>query len=102
MERGIARSFRKLRGRSLDEYRVRGTQAVAVFAERCGWPDPVPVPGRSALLKMIDMTRIGGSAATADRLLDHFRSRLSPLFFPAFAQQELTIAELRRRFPPVV
>ena len=72
-------------GRSVDELRVRGTQAVLAVAERA-----------AAGSAKTDVFVAG--AGTDEQLLERFRARDSPRISPAFAERDRTAAELRRRF----
>jgi hypothetical protein len=88
----------KLKGRSLDELRTRGAQALNAQAERRGLSALTRVPSDAAFFKLLDQERVGPSQLSAERLLEHFRARTSPSFFAAFADREETLRELRRRF----
>ena len=90
--------LKKLKGRSLDEFRVRGVQAWAAYAERRGLSAQARVPGDAAFYELLDKTQAGPVSRSAEGLLTHFRTRTSPAFFAAFAAPEETLAELRRRF----
>ena len=86
----------KLRGRSLDELRVRGAQALAARAERLGIGTRLPTD--AALARLLRPAPHGPERADAEGLLAHFR-RAPRAFFKAFDEPETTRAELRRRFP---
>ena len=92
------RKLKKLRGRSFDELRVRGAQALAAQAERRGWSSLARVPDDAALFKMLDARRMGDDTVTTESLLEHFRRRASPAFFVSFKDQDETVAVWRRRF----
>ncbi|MDQ3907415.1 MAG: hypothetical protein M3268_03630, partial [Acidobacteriota bacterium] len=47
--------LKKLRGRGLDELRVRGAQAVAAFAERRGLSAQSRLPSDEEFFKLIDL-----------------------------------------------
>lgn len=90
---------RKLRGRTLDEVRVRGAQAVAAWRERSGragrelHADPARLAERLA----------GGAPCTAEALLAGFRARgagdAAPRFFATFDDPAATVAALRAHCP---
>ena len=88
----------KLKGRSLDELRTRGAQALKAQAERHGLSALARVPSDEAFFKLLDQTRAGASKLSAEHLLEHFRTRTRPCFFAAFTNREETLGELRRRF----
>ncbi|MDQ3665640.1 MAG: heparinase II/III family protein [Acidobacteriota bacterium] len=89
-----------MKGRSLDELRVRSAQALAAYMERRGWSAQARLSPDGAMFEMLDATSIKGASVSAESLLEHFRARPSTRFFAAFANQQATIAELRRRFGP--
>jgi hypothetical protein len=98
------RKLRKLRGRNLDELRVRGAQTLAAYAERSGLASQSRVPGDAEFLAAVNTAIDNGAQtrrapATAESLLEHFRARSSPKFFAAFDDRKQTVAELRRRYP---
>ncbi|MEJ7617096.1 MAG: heparinase II/III family protein [Pyrinomonadaceae bacterium] len=91
----------KLKGRSWNELRVRGHQQFAVWAERHRWSALSRLPTESEFSQLLDPAKIGdgGDAARSpETLLEHFRARSTPRFFPAFQQKAETIAVLRERF----
>ena len=94
---GILKKLQRMRGRSFDELRVRGTQALAAYAERLGWSKLSSVPDDRAFFPLLD-ARAAGINGSADSLLKHFRTRTSPNFFPAFTDAEGTLAVLQARF----
>ena len=75
--------FQKLRSISLDELRVRSSQALAAFAERNNWSSQSKLPSDDTIRRLIDREKFGTQAR----------------FFAAFDDQEATINELRRRWP---
>lgn len=89
----------KLKGRSLEELRVRGLQEASALAERAGLSQLARVPDDAAFFRQFNPTRVGG-APSAEMLLAHFRTRTAPRFFAAFAEPAATRAELRARFAP--
>jgi hypothetical protein len=84
----------KLRQVGLDELRVRGSQAIAAFAERQNWSNNSKLISDDALLRLLN----GELKSTSD-LLIHFRERTSPKFFASFSDPQATIDDLRRRWP---
>lgn len=75
------RTRRTLRGRSVDELRVRGTQMLAAASERIG------------------VGRDGGAVfADGGLTLEQFRARSAPRLTAAFDDPTRTAAELQRRF----
>lgn len=90
--------LRKLKGRSLEELRVRSAQAFAACAERRGWSEQARVPSDEAFFELLDASQRGRMALSAEGLLEHFRTRPCR-FFAAFKNREETNAHLRRRFP---
>jgi len=92
------KKLKKLRGRSLDELRVRGSQLLAARLERTGRSSRARTPADETLfgLIVIDAARI--EHMSAEGLLSNFRARGAHNFFAAFNDREKTTAELRRRF----
>lgn len=86
----------KLRGRSLDELRVRGRQFLQTRAELHGISklDRVPSDEQFRDLLSLDLPHEG----LGEALLQHFIARNSPNFFSAFQSPESGRQELRRRF----
>ncbi len=95
----VAAKLKNLRGRSFNELRVRGAQAVAALAERRGWSSQSRLPTDEAFLKSIDAAQLGQFPISAEGLLAHFRARALPRFFAGFARPQATVDELRRRWP---
>jgi hypothetical protein len=83
---------------SLDELRVRSAQAMSAYAERSGVSGQVRLLTDAAFFKLLDGPHFKHQEASAEGLLEHFRTRTSPVFFAAFHERKETIAELRRRF----
>jgi hypothetical protein len=93
----ILDKLKKLRGRSLDELRVRGAQRLAAGAERRGWSAQARLPDDDTFFELLsgDGAARGGAAG----LLARFRGRRAAEFFAAFSDREGTIQTLRRRWP---
>ncbi|MGH9198314.1 MAG: heparinase II/III family protein, partial [Acidimicrobiia bacterium] len=91
--------IRKLKGRSVDELRVRLFQTLAALLERTGRSTQARVPSDRDMTSLLDPSIIGRHQAAAGPLLDHFRVRRSPAFFAGFDDRRATIAELERRWP---
>jgi hypothetical protein len=85
----------KLKGRSLDELRVRGAQALAARAERLGIGARLPTD--AGLARLLHPAPLGPEQTDAEGLLAHFRDA-PRAFFGAFDEPGRTRAELRRRF----
>ena len=93
------KKLRKLRGRSLDELRVRGAQLVAARAERLGLGAHARLPGDAGLARLLRAAPGGPQGADPEALLEHFR-RAPRAFFKGFDDPAATRDELRRRFAP--
>lgn len=83
-------SLEKIRKASLHELRVRAAQRVLAFSERRGWSTLVKLPSDDVF------------ANAPHDLLEHFRSRTEPSFFPSFHSPEQTAAEFISRWPTKV
>ena len=92
------RKLGKLRGRTANELRVRGSQLLQAFAERRGWSSQARIPGDAAFFGLIDSTLLASPEVSGDSLLQHFRTRTSPRFFAGLYQKQETVKELRDRF----
>jgi hypothetical protein len=97
-EQGMLRKLKKLRGRSAEELRVRGAQAISARAERAGLSSQSRVPADQAFFRLLAPSRFNSTPLTAETLLAHFRARRAPRFFAAFDNPAATRAELHRRF----
>ena len=86
----------KLRGRSLDELRVRGRQFLQTRAELHGMSklDRVPSDEQFRDLLSLELPR----EEFGEALLQHFLARDTPNFFGAFQKPEIARQELRKRF----
>ena len=90
----------KLRTTSIDELRVRGSQAFAAFAERRSWSSQTRQMPDKAFLARLDPSRFEDRRLVSPlELRDYFGTRIQPAFFAAFYDPEATVAELRRRWP---
>jgi len=85
--------IKRLKAMSLDELRVRGTQAISAWGER-QFSKRSLLPGDRELLSLLDPARFQSSAV--DDLRDHFRRHR---FFASFDEPELTVGELHSHFP---
>jgi len=92
--------LQKLRHSSLDELRVRGSQALAAFAERQGWSRGARLKSDDELLELLAVENEKCRSPLEWR--DHFRLRKDPTFFPAFDDREGTSCEFRQRWPASV
>jgi hypothetical protein len=89
--------WKSLKGRSLEELRVRGAQKLAAAGERAGFSSQARTPSDEAFFKLLGR-EASGSIRSAEDLLRHFRTRNRPRFFSAFDNREELVEELRRRF----
>lgn len=95
----LRKKLGKLKGRSLDELRLRGGQFLAASAERYGLSTGARLSTDAEFFRMLEPLRGADAAITsAETLLAHFRTRTRPHFFAAFDHPEVTRAELKRRF----
>jgi len=100
MKKGLGK-LKKLRGRGLGEWRVRGAQLLAAKAGRYGLSALVREPSDQEFFGLLDaaaLKEIGEARLGAEKLLGHFRARRTPQFFAAFTDRQQTVAHLRRRF----
>jgi len=90
----VKSKLQKLRESSLDELRVRGLQALSAFAERRGLSSSARLMSDAAFWRLLEP-----GFASASELLNHFRERSEPKFFPAFDDPNSTVDEFRLRWP---
>jgi len=83
----------KLRGRGIQELRVRGVQALRSFAER-NFASLTALPDDQTLGKLLE-----SRVKSTDALLDHFRLRDDGTFFVSAKRKKETIDELSLRWP---
>ena len=91
--------LKRLRGRTVQEFTVRGKQFLNAQAERTGISHLTRVPSDKEFQQLFTSdARL--SARSPESLLEHFRTRTTPHFFPAFSDSAATSATLRERFSP--
>jgi Heparinase II/III-like protein/Heparinase II/III N-terminus len=93
----ILKKLKKLRGRSLEELRVRGWQEASALAEQAGVSNLTRLPEDGPFFQLFEDGRIP-RPLSEESLLEHFRVRTSPHFFAAFDSPASTREELRTRF----
>jgi uncharacterized heparinase superfamily protein len=92
--------LKKLRHTSFSELRVRGSQALAAFAERRLWTQRTRLISDDAFLRILDVREFSGDGPRL--ALDwhsYLQSRKGPPFLPSFSEPERTLSELRLRWP---
>src|SRR6266545_2104044 len=92
-------NWKKIKELRFEELRVRGAQKLTALAERRGWSSLTKLPADAELLAMLDRESIGRELWSAQELLEHFRSRSAPKFFPGVDKQNATVEQLRARWP---
>ena len=88
--------LKKLKGRSLAEFKERGRQGLNIFAERFGVSWQIKLLTDVQLIQKFDLQ---AKDLTGECLLEHFRLRKTAKFYASFENTEATVYELRRRFP---
>jgi hypothetical protein len=88
--------LKKLRGRSLDEIRQRGEQALSAYGEQIGFG--AKLPSDEELAKLLDAELFGTASPSAEQLLESFGSWRGAQFFPAFDDREQSVADFRGNF----
>src|SRR5215471_19282722 len=92
--------LQKLRRSSLDELRVRGSQALAAFSERQGWSSGSKLKSDDELLDLLAVEN--EKLRSPLEWIDYFRRRQDPRFFFALDDREGTSREFRKRWPASV
>lgn len=90
----------KLRKMTVAEIRVRISQTLAAIAERKGFSSLTEPPSDRALFRLLSaLCPDEEKFHSPEDLLEHFRSRIQPVFFAGLADPETVCAELRSRWP---
>jgi hypothetical protein len=89
-------NLQKLKNVSLHELQVRAAQRLAAFSERHGWSTLGKLPTDEVFATLF--VPPGGPT---DNLLEHFRFRSEPKFFPSFNSPEETASAFRSRWPSI-
>ena len=88
--------FKKLKGRSWDEIRTRGSQAVSGYSEQIGLTGKLP--SDSEFKNLINPADLTDENFTAESLLEKFYENSLESFFPSMAENEKTLDLYRERF----
>lgn len=91
--------IQKLRRLSLDELRVRGSQAVNALLERQGLLSPSRLMDDSAFSRLFDKGQFGGRFPSTQNWVDYFCTRTKEPFFASFIDSVSTVNVLRRHWP---
>jgi len=75
-----------------DEIIVRTNQAWHSLSERLGWSALTRLPSNQGLFALLQEKH---GLSSAERLLEHFQTRIASGFFASFKDQEATLAALR-------
>ncbi len=89
-------TFRKLKGRSWDELKTRGSQAVYVYTDQIGLTGNLPTDGE--FRRLLKKNVSAGKSFSAENLLAKFYENSLTSFFPSFAEKEKTLELFRRHF----
>src|SRR5918993_5691947 len=94
---GALKKLKSLKGRSLDELRVRTAQRLSAARERSGLSSQARIPTDDAFFKLL-AAEARATLRSATELHSDFRARKRTGFFASFGNRVETIEELRRRF----
>ena len=97
---GVLKKLKKLKGRSADELRVRGAQALAAAAERAGFSKLSRLPSDEAFLRTLNAQGI--ELRSAEAWLEHFRTRSAARFFKGFDDEAASGWSSSGSSPPVL
>lgn len=86
----VFNKLKKLKGRSLDELRVRGSQKLSALAEKRKLTKQTQLPSDEEFYNLLDNRIINISNLTHEKFLEHFFTRTSPNFFKSFHDAEKT------------
>lgn len=90
----VFNKLKKLKGRSFDELRVRGSQKLSALAEKRKLTKETRLPSDDEFYNLLDSKIINTNNLTYEKFLEHFRTRTSPKFFKSFHEEEKTKAAL--------
>jgi hypothetical protein len=90
-------AIKKLRGRSWDELRTRGGQALSVYTEKIGLKEGAPTDDE--FWKLIEPGYFEEEEISLKNLLLLFRERAADKFFLPFASPKASAGAFRRLFP---
>jgi hypothetical protein len=88
--------LKKLRGRSLDEIRQRGEQALSAYGEQLGFGGKLPTNEEFA--KLLNADLFGTATPAPGQILESFGSQPGAQFFPAFDDREASAEAFRENF----
>ena len=89
-------TIKKIKGRSWEEIRTRGGQAISVYTEQIGLTGKLPTD--SEFYGLIDRKQFGGREISAFDLYEKFYENSLTAFFPSFAEIEKTVELFSRHF----
>ena len=92
-------NWKKIKELRFDELRVRSSQKLAALAERRGWSALTKLPSEAELLAMLNAASIGPELRSAQDFFEHFGSRKTPKFFAGFDAKDVTVEQLRTKWP---
>lgn len=85
----VFKKLKKLKGRSLEELRVRGSQKLTALAEKHKLTKKA-LPTDIEFRNLFDETKINKDKLTSESFLEHFSERAFPKFFKSFQEAEKT------------
>ena len=88
-------TIKKMKGRSWEEIRARGGQALSVYSEQIGFGGKLP--DDNEFYGLIDKAEFPQRTVTAQNLSEKFFANAQTAFFPSFAEREKTL-ELYQKF----
>ncbi len=91
--------LQRLRRTSLDELRVRGSQALASFAERRGWAGRAKFASDNQFLKLLNPNEFENGLQSASQLHDQLTRKDWHPFFSFLDNPEAIVNILRSRWP---
>lgn len=89
-------TFKKLKERSWDEIKTRGSQAVFTYTDQIGLTGNLPTDAE--FQRLLKKTFTKRAKVSAENLLEKFYENSLQTFFPSFAESEKTLELFRRHF----
>ena len=89
-------TLKKIKGKSWEELRVRGEQAISVYSEQIGLTGKLP--SDNDFYGLLDRSQFGKRNLSAFDIYEKFYENSQTAFFPSFAESDKTVELFRRHF----
>ncbi len=89
-------TLKKIKSRSWSELRMRGGQAISIYAEKVGLRGSLPTD--EEFLTLIDSEKLGQDGTLAEKLKETFFENAEYSFFPSFREDENIFGVFHEKF----